>query len=169
MNNSKMYLVTFRGVPDWEGEECNSYCERKYLFDSPHKASKFVRNRTKDIEWETHPACMEGSMGHRIKKGEFHCEDGSTFRNEYITVALDVNEECAPECPNGEQATHKFVDEVENSLRLVEAELETIGRFICPVRASGSSWNSINNALENVRDAIHNSFLMRPADRQEGD
>lgn len=54
-----------------------------------------------------------------------------------------------------------FVDEFENKLRKVEAELEDAGASICSVQDGGTSWSEINAALVHVREAIHNAFRMR--------
>ena len=163
MNKDKMFFVTFRGIPDWEGETTKSYVQREYLFDSFDKASAFVRERTKGEGWETHPTCLEGSMLHRIKKCKLLGKIDSQF--EYVIGVIIPNEECKGEEKGmPEIGTHEFVNKVEDDLRKVEADLESIGRTICSVNGSGSSWASINNALEDVRDAIHNAFLMRPVE-----
>lgn len=153
---SKFYLVVFTGVPDWEGETTNSYVERHYLFSSQEKACEFVRRRTKDIEWNTQQEFPEGSMLHRIKKGEFHFEDDSRkfeFQNEYRVIALTPDEVDDEPSPN-------FVDKAKSGLRKVEGDLEEIGRSICDKKGSGNCWSRINCALSEIREAIFETDRM---------
>lgn len=79
------YLVTFYGIPDWEGETARQPCARRYLFSSSEKASAFVRRRTDSPEWISHPAFPKGSMATRLKKGS---------SNRYSIVTLTVDEAC---------------------------------------------------------------------------
>lgn len=53
------------------------------------------------------------------------------------------------------------VSKIENDLREAEAKLESIGREICTIEGSILTWNAINAALEDVREAIHNAYRMR--------
>jgi len=156
----KFYLVTFTGVPDWEGEETNSYVERKYLFSSAEKAAEFVRKRTTDKEWDTHPAFAAGSMMHRVKQGEFHLADNEinlTFQNEYKIVALTSDDEDAKSPDNDPYAV---ADQTEAALLKVEKELERIGQSICDVKGSGNCWSKINLALAEVREAVCETYRM---------
>lgn len=154
--NNKFYLVIFAGVPDWEGESTNSYVERKYLFSSQKNAEDFVRRRTKDVEWYTHPSlAQKDSMKHRLKKGEFHFEDDTRkfeFQNEYRVIALALDE--VYDEPINESSPYDFVDKAKSDLRRVEGDLEEIGRSICDKKGSGYCWSRINCALSEVREAI---------------
>ena len=164
--NNKFYLVIFTGVPDWEGETTNSYVERTYLFSSQEKAGEFVRRRTKDVEWYTHPSLMQkNSMMHRVKKGEFHFEDDSRkfeFQNEYRVIALTLDE--VYDGPIRESSPYDCIDATNASLHKVKKDLEEIGRSIYNKKGSERSWNRINIALSAVREAICETHWMMSED-----
>lgn len=53
------------------------------------------------------------------------------------------------------------IQEVEDTLRQIESELETVGQRVCPIRNGGATWQAINRAIGEVQRAIHNTYMMR--------
>ena len=56
------------------------------------------------------------------------------------------------------------VDEFNDEARELEARLEELGRSICDIPGSGTSWAHVNAAIESLRKAICNTHLMYPED-----
>lgn len=52
------------------------------------------------------------------------------------------------------------VDKFNDDARELEARLEELGRSICSIPSSGSSWSAVNRAIDELRSAIHNSYMM---------
>ena len=82
MKQGLCYLVTFYGIPDWEGVTSKQPCARRYLFSSEEKASAFVSRRTDSPEWLSPSTLPKGSMATRLKKG-------SSNRYNIVALALD--------------------------------------------------------------------------------
>ena len=65
-----------------------------------------------------------------------------------------------------EQPEEKLSVKTENELREVEKTLEDIGERICSVRGSSVTHGRINLALDEIREAIHNCYLMDTEDAE---
>lgn len=55
---------------------------------------------------------------------------------------------------------NETVNQFNDNARFIEAQLEELGRSICSVPSSGTSWSHINNALSELRRAIRLSHTM---------
>jgi len=62
------------------------------------------------------------------------------------------------------KANHEFVNEIENELRDIEKRLEAVGRKVCDIENGCMTWNDINRSLNDLSEAIHSAWRMRPTD-----
>jgi len=60
----------------------------------------------------------------------------------------------------GAEQPEKLSVRTENELRAAEKTLEEIGQRICAVRGSSVTHGYIGLALDKIREAIHNCYLM---------
>ena len=62
--------------------------------------------------------------------------------------------------------THEQVDDIENKLRAAQNIIEECGAAICEERGENASklWNSLTSMSNEIGDAIHEMWRLRPED-----
>ena len=59
--------------------------------------------------------------------------------------------------------TNEQVNELENTLRKAEGDLEKAGQLLCNERDEGRKmWDKVNELVSGVQDLIHNAYKLRP-------
>lgn len=59
------------------------------------------------------------------------------------------------------KATHEEVDVIEKELLNIEKQMREIGVKVCDIEGGVFTWNSINRALNDWREAIRETYQMR--------